>query len=73
MLEAHQQEEEGVDAPWVKLSDVAKLSHKITGPHINMNPQGHIFLQLLWRLSASTLNPHPDDIKLHPTGHRIPD
>ena len=52
MLEAHQQEEEEVSAPLVKLSDVANLPHKITGPQIYLTPQGHTLLQLLWHLSA---------------------
>ena len=57
MLEAHQQQEEGVDAPLVKLSDVANLPHKITGLHICLTPQGHILLQLLWHLSEYRLSP----------------
>ena len=39
MLEAHQQQEEGVDAPLVKLSDVANLPHKVTGSHIYLTPK----------------------------------
>ena len=67
MLEVHQQQEDGIDAPWSAFR-CGQPSSQITGPHIYvyLTLQEHILLQLLWCLSASTLNPHLDDISFTP-------